>query len=80
MRHEGSFAGLVQRIERLGFVIEPSTYRKLKGGGDWIKTDKGAVITWWESTGTVLIQGETVEAEDIRNALSSQNGRLLWEH
>ena len=73
LQHDGSFNGIVQRIEDLGWEVDTETYRKLDSGGEQIRTTDGVVINWWSSTGTVQVQGRDEGASKLRGALDGDS-------
>jgi len=56
-------------------------WRDLKYGQKQYRTDKGGVLNWWETTGTITFQGlKTAAKEELEQAfIASAKKRLMGE-
>ena len=64
-KFRGDFAELEIRVSALGYVGEWS-----EDDGKWaFRSEDGAILNWWPSTGTLQIQGPKVASTKLREAL-----------
>ena len=72
----GSDAKLKKCVSRTGL---PGTWRNLKYGQKQFRTNKGGVLNWWETTGTITFQGlKTAAKEELERAfIVSAKKRLM---
>ena len=56
-------------------------WRDLKYGQKQYRTDKGGVLNWWETSGTITFQGlKTAAKEELEQAfIASAKKRLMGE-
>jgi len=52
---EGNYAKLQKCVTRTDFAGQ---WRKLKNGHKQFRTEGGAILNWWKSTGTIQFQGQ----------------------
>ncbi len=70
-KYKGSLGDLQSMLKSAGFTIETC---EMKGSAQHIRTEEGAIINWWPSTGTVQYQGDKDEAARLKEALSDLTG------
>jgi hypothetical protein len=73
------YAKLKQYVER---VDAQGSWRGLQHGGKQFRSDKGAILNWWEGTGKIAFQGHGVAAvkfEQAFLAIAMRKGRLMDE-
>ena len=68
MKHTGSFEDLKAIVRNVGFVIDVAEQR---GNAKQIRTRDGAIVNWFESTGTLLFQGKLKPREKLEKAISA---------
>lgn len=71
MKHKGSFEDLKTLVRGVGREI---THCGPSGNAQQIKTDDGAVINWYESTGTVQFQGTPEAKKKLEGDLATYTG------
>jgi predicted nucleotide-binding protein len=71
MKHTGSFEDLQAIVRAVGFVIDET---EDKGNCKQIRTRDGAILNWFESTGTLQFQGKKVPKEKLENAIATYTG------
>lgn len=71
MKHKGSFEDLKTMVRGVGREI---TQSGPSGATQQIKTSDGAVINWYESTGTVQFQGEKAAKQKLEQDLCTYTG------
>lgn len=79
MKLNFSYAKVQKYVSRTGLAGE---WRDLKYGQKQYRTDKGGVLNWWETTGTITFQGlNTAAKEELEQALiASAKKRLMGEY
>ena len=65
-KFRGDFAELEVRVSALGYVGEWSE----DDGKRVFRSEDGAILNWWPSTGTLQVQGPKVTSTKLREALS----------
>lgn len=71
MKHKGTFEDLKTLVRGVGREI---THSGPSGNSHQIKTGDGAVINWFESTGTVQFQGATAAKKKLETDLAAYTG------
>jgi predicted nucleotide-binding protein len=71
MKHIGSFEDLKAIVRNVGFVIDVGGQR---GHFKQIRTHDGAIVNWFESTGTLQFQGKQQAREKLEQAFSDYKG------
>ena len=66
-RFRGTYAELQDQVLLTGIFGE---WRDLANHKQF-RADDGAILNWWESTGTISLQGPHLAAEELEAALSS---------
>jgi hypothetical protein len=66
MKFHGKLEVLAEIMTEIGLV---GSWRRLPDGAHQFRSEGGAVLNWWESTGTLLCQGPPARAADLRHAL-----------
>jgi len=67
MKFLEQFDNLRQLVELTGIA---GTWRKRENHYQYRATD-GAVLNWWESTGTITVQGQRTAATNLERSLRS---------
>lgn len=70
-KHKGSIDDLRSMIGSAGFTVASCDE---KGSARQIRTEEGAIVNWYPSTGTVQYQGDKEESSRLKNALSDLTG------
>lgn len=73
MNYKGSLDDLQTIIKGCGFSIDEV---KDQEHGHQIRTNEGAIINWYSSTGKILIQGKKPEKDRFEEAWNSYNGTI----
>lgn len=78
LKFSGGYAKLEKYVSRTGL---PGQWRDLKYGQKQFRTNKGGVLNWWETTGTITFQGLKIAAkEELEQAfIVSAKKRLMGE-
>ena len=79
LRFQGDYSKLRKYVSR---VDSRGSWRDLKYGGKQYRTEKGAVLNWWEKSGKILFQGHDLAALEFEQgfkAIASTKGRLANE-
>jgi predicted nucleotide-binding protein len=71
MKHTGSFDDLQAIVRAVGFIIDESDD---KGNCKQIRIRDGAIVNWFESTGTLQFQGKKIAKEKLENAIATYTG------
>jgi len=71
MNHSGNLDDLQTIIKRCGFTIDKA---KEQEHGHQIRTNEGAIINWYPSTGKVVIQGKKPIKDKLTEAWNSYTG------
>ena len=71
MKHKGSFEDLKTMVKGIGRTI---TSAGLSGNAYQIKTEDGAILNWYESTGTVQFQGKPEAKAKLEADLATYTG------
>lgn len=71
MKHKGTFEDLKTLVRGVGREI---TYSGPSGSAHQIKTEDGAVLNWFESTGTVQFQGAPEAKKKLEADLAAYTG------
>lgn len=71
MRHKGSFDDLKTMVRGVGREI---TFAGMSGNAYQIKTEDGAILNWYESTGTVQFQGKQEAKAKLEADLATYTG------
>ena len=71
MKHHGSLEDLLTIIKGCGFDISET---KEHEHGHQLKTSEGAIVTWYPSTGKILLQGKKVPKELLAEAWAAYTG------
>jgi hypothetical protein len=69
----GDYAKLKKCVSRTGVTGE---WREFKNGHKQFRTKGGAIINWWQSSGTVLFQGQDPGMKFEQGFIASSKGRL----
>jgi hypothetical protein len=69
----GDYAKLKKCASRTGVAGQ---WRELKNSHKQFRTIGGAILNWWESSGTILFQGRDPTMEFEREFIASAKGRL----
>ncbi|MBS0995910.1 TIR domain-containing protein [Gluconobacter cerinus] len=77
MKHKGTFEDLKTMVRGVGREI---THSGPCGSTQQIKTSDGAVINWYESTGTVQFQGEKTAKQKLEQDLRTYTGAAPIAH
>jgi len=72
MKHKGSFEDLKTMVRGVGREITSSG---LSGNAYQIKTEDGAILNWYESTGTVQFQGKPEAKAKLESDLATYTGK-----
>jgi hypothetical protein len=72
MKFQGSYEALQD------LVFWTGTYGEWRDLGNHIqyRAETGAILNWWESTGTIVFQGKQPAATDFEKAFLSYQGAL----
>jgi hypothetical protein len=73
LRFLGDYTKLKKCVSRTGVT---GGWRELKNGHKQFRTKGGAILNWWESTKTVLFQGQDPGMKFERRFIASAKGRL----
>jgi hypothetical protein len=73
LQFRGDYAKLKKCVSRTGVTGE---WRDLKNGHKQFRTKGGAIINWWQSSGTVLFQGQDPGMKFERMFIASVKGRV----
>jgi len=78
LKFSGGYTKLEKYVSRTGLR---GKWRDLKYGQKQFPTNKGGVINWWETTGTITFQGlKTAAKEELEQAfIASAKKRLMGE-
>lgn len=71
MKHSGSFEDLQAIVNAVGFIIEECSDT---GNCKQIKTRDGAIVNFFESTGTLQFQGKKIPRDKLENAIATYTG------
>ncbi|HDL01677.1 MAG TPA: DNA-binding protein [candidate division Zixibacteria bacterium] len=71
MNHKGNLDDLQTIIKGCGFSVDEV---KAQEHGHQIRTNEGAIINWYTSTGKVVIQGKKLVKDRLVDAWNSYNG------
>lgn len=71
MKHKGSFEDLQTMVRGVGREI---IYAGTSGSAHQIKTSDGAVLNWYESTGTLQFQGKREAKCRLESDLETYTG------
>lgn len=71
MKHKGSFEDLKTMVRGIGREI---TFSGVSGNAHQIKTEDGAILNWYESTGTVQFQGKQEAKAKLEADLATYTG------
>jgi predicted nucleotide-binding protein len=74
MKHKGSFEDLKTMVKGVGREIK---YAGLSGNAYQIKTEDGAILNWYESTGTVQFQGKPEARAKLEADLATYTGSAV---
>lgn len=74
MKHKGSFEDLKTIVRGVGREITSSGP---SGNAHQIKTDDGAILNWYESTGTVQFQGKPEAKVKLESDLAAYTGKAV---
>lgn len=72
MKHKGSFEDLLTMVRGVGREVVSSG---LSGNAYQIKTEDGAILNWYESTGTVQFQGKPEAKTKLESDLATYTGK-----
>jgi hypothetical protein len=79
LKFRGNYTILRKYVLR---VDSRGRWRDLEYGGKQYRTDRGAVLNWWEKSGKILFQGHgsaALEFEQGFKAIASTKRRLVGE-
>jgi hypothetical protein len=62
----GDYAQLQKCVARTGVIGE---WREIPNNQIQYRTDDGAILNWWESTGTVIFQGGELAIQKLKKPL-----------
>jgi predicted nucleotide-binding protein len=71
MKHKGSFEDLQTIVRAVGFNISEITD---SGNQKQIRTEEGAIINWFPSTGTLQYQGKPVPKQRLQDSIATYTG------
>ncbi|WP_154223576.1 TIR domain-containing protein [Marinicella rhabdoformis] len=71
MKYEGNLDDLKTKIIGCGFTIKGV---KNQEHGYQIRTNEGAIVNWYQTTGKLQIQGKKANKEKLQDAWSTYNG------
>lgn len=74
MKHKGTFEDLQTMVRGVGCEI---TFAGMSGNAHQIKTQDGAILNWYESTGTVQFQGKQEAKTKLETNLATYTGAAL---
>lgn len=71
MKHQGSFEDLQTIVRSVGFNI---TEVNDSGNRKQIRTEEGAILNWFASTGTLQFQGKQVPMQRLQEGIATYTG------
>lgn len=71
MKHNGSFEDLQTIVRSVGFTISEASDT---GNQKQIRTEEGAILNWFASTGTLQFQGKSLPRQRLQEGIATYTG------